>query len=155
RYSTDGSSPEGGASYEGPFTVPDSCRIVLGTAEFDGIKSDLLRITIQNRPGKGPSQRAELDPRAPCRWKKQQKFDDTGSVWTFVERLEKNGAKAQTVTLTAETESGDQLVEFNGAAAGGYDATRLRELCDRAQALVGGQSSLRLKVLRIDFRAGQ
>lgn len=157
RYSTDGSSPESGATYQGAFVVPDACRIVLGIAEADGIKSEVLRVAIQPRPGKGGGggTRWELDPRAPCRWKKQHKLDDTASVWAFVERLEKHGAKAHTLTLTAETDSGDQTVEFNGATEQGYAGGQFRALCDQAQALVGGQSGLRLKVLRVDFETGQ
>src|SRR5262249_10142840 len=121
-------------------------------AEWHGIKSDLLTIGLQ-RDSEGPP--FQLDPRGPCRWKKQHKFDDAASVWAFVERLEKHGARAHSVTLTAETESGNEAVEFIGGLETGYGGSQFRNICDQVQAIVGGQSGLRLKVLRVDFEAGQ
>jgi hypothetical protein len=160
RYSTDGTAPENGATYEGPFTLPDSCRVVLAVAEAEGIKSERLTIRVPRRVGPGGAGAGgvptfELDPSKPCRWKRQHKLDDTASVWAWVEQLEKNGGRAHALTLTAESESGDQTVEFNGAREGGYEGSVLRSLCDHSQAMAGERSSLRLKVLRVDFDRGQ
>ena len=161
RYSTDGTAPENGATYEGPFSLPDSCRVVLAVAEAEGIKSERLTIHVPRRVGPGGGGGGgggptfELDPSKPCRWKRQHKLDDTASVWAWVEQLEKNGGRAHTLTLTAENESGDQTVEFNGASEAGYEGGVLRSLCDRSQAMAGEQSGLRLKVLRVDFDRGQ
>jgi hypothetical protein len=76
-------------------------------------------------------------------------------VWAWVEQLEKNGGRAQTLKLNAENESGDQTVEFIGVSEAGYEGGVLRSLCDRAQAMAGEQSGLRLKVARVDFDRGQ
>lgn len=154
RYSTDGTAPENGATYEGPFTLPDACRVVLAVAEAEGIKSERLTIHVpRRRGGDGPT--FEFDPSKPCRWKRLHKLDDTASVWAWVEQLEKSGGRAHALTLTAENESGDQTVEFNGASEAGYEGSVLRSLCDRSQAMAGEQSGLRLKVLRVDFERGQ
>ncbi len=157
RYTTDGTAPDSGATYEGPFTLPDSCRVVLAIADAEDIKSERLTIHVPRRTGKpgGGGTRFELDPNRPCRWKRQHKLDDTAAVWEWVEQLEKTGGSAHTLTLTAENESGDQTVEFNGAVDSGYRGDALRQLCDRAQAMAGEQSGLRLKVLRVDFERGQ
>ena len=152
RYTSDGSSPDAGAVYEGPFFPPTASRVILAVAEWQGVKSDVLTIGLQRGSERPPFQ---LDAHAPCRWKKQHKLDDTASVWAFVERLEKHGANAHTLSLTAETESGDQTVEFSGASESGYAGASVRGLCDQAQAIVGGPSALRLKVLRVDFSTGQ
>jgi hypothetical protein len=162
RYSTDGTAPENGASYEGPFVLPASCRVVLAVAEAEGIKSERLTINVPRRGpggggggGGGGGIEFQLDPTKPCKWKRQHKLDDTAAVWAWVEQLEKTAGRAQTVALTAESAVGDQTVEFSGAGEGGYSGAQVRELCDRSQVMAGGQSSLRLKVQRVDFERGQ
>jgi len=162
RYSTDGTAPENGATYEGPFMLPELCRVVLAVGEAEGIKSDRLTIHVPRRPGGGGGGGGgggvpvfEFDPNKPCKWKRQHKLDDTASVWAWVEQLEKTGGYAHTITLTAEAETGDQTVEFNGATDAGYAGNILRSLCNGAQGMAGNQSGLRLKVLRVDFDRGQ
>ena len=70
-------------------------------------------------------------------------------------KSEKSGGSAHTLILTAETASGDQSVEFNGANDGGYAGAAVRALCDGAQVMAGEQSGLRLKVARVAFDRGQ
>lgn len=156
RYTTDGSSPENGASYEGPFTIPDGARLVLAVAEAEGIKSEVLRVGVQGKAGTGAEgPRNVLNTLAPCRWKRAQKKDDASAVWAFVDCLEHHGGQAHRLSVTAETETGDQLVEFSGTSPAGYSGDAVRTLCNQLQTLVGGGNRLRLKAGHVDFPQGQ
>lgn len=157
RYSTDGTSPERGATYEGPFTPPASARVVLAFAEAEGLRSEQLSIPLPRRDGPERPPPVIVDARRPCRWRRKErhKLDDTAAVWAFVERLEKSPARAQTLTLVAESPAGDQIVEVRAAREAGYRGEELRGLCSDAQSLAGEHSGLRLTAQCVDFDRGQ
>jgi hypothetical protein len=151
RYSTDGRSPELGSSYDAPFAPPRDCKVVLAVTEVEGIRSKQLRIALPQDDGLGLF---KIDPLEPCRWQKRQKLDDSGAVWKFIEALDKHGGVSYNVKITAESSSGDQILEYLGSRSSGYDAAGLRALCDSLQAIVDG-GALRLDCALTSFPAGQ
>lgn len=155
RYTTDGSSPTtaGFATYDGPIRVPSTCRFVKAMAvapAFD-MNSEIISVPI---PQKGQEDRA-LDPAIPARWNQQTKLDDAGLVWDFIHRLENaKGVSAYDVWLTAESADRQQNVEYSGAIEGGYDASTLRAVSEKLQAIVNG-GTLRMTLGSLGFPTGQ
>jgi len=155
RYTTDGSSPTsaGFATYDGPFRVPENCRIVCARAvcsSYD-LCSETISILI---PQKGQEER-NLNPLIPARWNQQTKLDDPGTVWNFIQQLEKAaGVTAYDISLTAESSDGQQNIEYSGALDGGYDAAVLKSIADRLQEIVS-DGSLRMTIGLLGFPTGQ
>lgn len=155
RYTTDGSSPisVGSATYDGPFRVPEKCRIVCAMAEVSDyhLISEVISFQV---PQKGQGERT-LDPGIPARWKQQTRLDDSGMVWDFIQQLEKTaGVMAYVISLTAESVDGQQNVEYSGALDCGYDAVALKSVAVKLQEIVS-EGSLRMAVGTLGFPTGQ
>ena len=155
RYTTDGSSPTsaGHAIYDGPIRVPAACRVVcaMAVASAYELSSEQIRIQI---PQKGEETRT-VDPQIPAKLKLQQKLDDNGAVWNLIEQLGKApGVTVNDISLTAESASGQQHVEFMGSTDVGYDASTLKGLADRLVA-TAGEGTLRMQVSTFNFSTGQ
>jgi len=155
RYTTDGSSPTtaGYATYDGPFRVPPTCRVICAMAvapAFD-LNSETIRAQI---PQKGQEERT-LDPVKPARWNQQTRFDDAGAVWDLIGRLEKvSGVVAFDINVTAESTDGRQNLEYTGAIEGGYGAAALKTMAEKLQEIVS-DGSLRMAVGSLGFPTGQ
>jgi hypothetical protein len=156
RYTTDATSPEGRgyATYDGPVRVPERCRVVRAMAVHEelALSSEIVAVQI---PQAGSGQRPPIDLKAPARWTKQTKLDDTAAVWEFVDRLAKNpGVLALDVGITAESPSGNEHVDYSGAVEEGYTAEILTRSANTLQGLVGA-GSLRMLVGGLRFPTGQ
>lgn len=156
RYTTDGSSPAsaGAATYDGAFRVPANCRVVcaLAVAADYGLNSEAIRIPI---PQQGQEARPPIDVARPARWTQQARLDDAGSVWDFLQRLERcAGVTAHYISLTAESADGQQNVEYSGALEDGYDAPAAKLVAERLQEIVS-DGSLRMNVGSLAFPTGQ
>ncbi|MBU0657159.1 MAG: DUF499 domain-containing protein [Gammaproteobacteria bacterium] len=154
-YTTDGSSPSGAGSaiYDGPFRVPDKCRVVcaMAVSSVYDLNSETIRIQI---PQKGQEERT-LDPKIPARWNQRTKLDDSGAVWDFIQRQEKvSGISAYEILITAESSDGQQNLEYSGALEGGYDAAALKTIAEKLQEIVSG-GSLRMTIGSLGFPTGQ
>lgn len=155
RYTTDGSSPTsaGHAIYDGPIRVPAGCRVVcaMAVANAYDLNSEQIRVQI---PQKGEETRT-VDPQIPAKFRLQQRFDDNGAVWNFIEQLGKTpGVTVNDISLTAESANGQQHVEFMGSADAGYDASALKALADRLVE-TAGDGALRMQVSTFNFATGQ
>lgn len=154
-YTTDGSSPTsvGSAIYNGPFRVPDKCRIVcaMAVSSVFNLNSETVRIQI---PKKGQEERT-LDPTIPARWNQLTKLDDSGAVWDIIQRLERaSGVSVYDINLTAESSDGQQIVDYSGALDDGYDAAALKSVTEKLQEIVGG-GNLRMTIGSLGFPTGQ
>ncbi len=152
RYSTDGSSPRNGAVYDGPFPIPPHCRVVLATAECEGVTAQELRIEV--RPEEDADLGPIVDPHAACRWKKRFKIDDTGSVWKFIEAMETYHARAKDLAIVVSIGQDTETLEYLGSKPEGFDGAGVRRLCDQLQEALGG-GELRLKTSQLHFGMGQ
>ena len=155
RYTTDGSSPTsaGHAIYDGLIRVPAACRVVcaMAVANAYDLYSEPIRIQI---PQKGEETRA-VEPQIPAKLRLQQRYDDNGAVWNFIEQLDKvAGVTVNDISLTAESANGQQHVEFMGSADNGYDAKALKALADRLVE-TAGEGALRMQVSTFSFATGQ
>jgi hypothetical protein len=156
RYTTDGTSPTtgGSAAYDGPFRVPDNCRVVCAMAvcsEYN-LNSEQISISI---PQRGQQTGSVVDPQRPARWTQQKKLDDPGAVWDLIQRLEKTAeVRVYDISLTADSSDGHQNVEYSGAVDGGYDAAAVKGIAERLQDIVGG-GSLRMTIGSLGFSTGQ
>ena len=160
RYTTDGSSPTsvGTATYDGPFRVPAKCRIVCAMAVCTayGLNSEPIRITI---PQNGDPVLPPINLTHPARWTQQTKLDDAGAVWDIIQRLEQAGSSgvgivARDISLTAESEDGQQNVEYSGALDSGYAASAVKTVAEKLQEIVS-DGSLRMSVGSLEFPSGQ
>ena len=156
RYTTDGSSPTsvGTATYDGPFRVPANCRIVcaMAVASDYGLNSEVIRIDV---PQKGGAERPPIDLTYPARWTQQTKLDDVSAVWDIIGRLElAAGAIAHDISLTAESDDGQQNVEYSGALDSGYDAAAVKAVAQKLQEIVSG-GGLRMTIGSLAFPTGQ
>ena len=160
RYTTDGSSPTsvGTATYDGPFRVPANCRIVcaMAVSATYGLNSEPIRITI---PQRGDPVLPPINLTHPARWTQQTKLDDAGAVWDIIQRLEQAGGGgvaivAHDISLTAESEDGQQNVEYSGALDSGYVASAVKTVAERLQEIVSA-GSLRMSVGSLEFPSGQ
>ena len=155
KYSTDGTPPDSphAAKYAGPVRVPDKCRVftAIASAPTYDLRSEQVTISI---PKKGEEDRT-IDPTKPAQWRGRTKLDDAGSVWDFLSRMEKAGTvTAFDISLTAESDDGQQNLEYSGSLDAGYDAAALKAIADSMQAMVGS-NSLRMTVSRLAFSSGQ
>jgi len=156
RYTTDATSPEGRgyATYDGPVRVPEKCRVVRAMAVHEDLElsSEIVAIQI---PQAGAGQKPPIDLKAPARWTKQTKLDDTAAVWDFVDRLAKNPhVLAIDVGITAESPNGNEHVDYSGAVEEGYTADILTRRANTLQELVGA-GSIRMLVGGLLFPTGQ
>ena len=156
RYTTDGSSPTsvGTATYDGPFRVPASCRIVcaMAVASEYGLNSEVIRIDV---PQRGGAERLPIDLTCPARWTQQTRLDDVSAVWDIIGRLElAAGAIAHDISLTAESADGQQNVEYSGALDSGYDAAAVKTVAHKLQEIVSG-GGLRMAIGSLAFPTGQ
>lgn len=152
-YTTDGRSPEYGASYDAPFTAPEACTVVLAVTDVEGIKSKTLKVPIPKGTGGGGGL-FEIDPHKPCMWSHRHKLDDSGATWKFIEEMAKHIVTAFDTIIKVENGTGDQTIEYLGSRAEGYTSENLRELCDALQQLVG-PGTVRLECARTRFASGQ
>lgn len=155
RYTTDGSSPTStsAATYNGMIRVPGNGRVVcaIATASAYGLQSETVRVQI---PQKGEEERG-LDPKLPAKWNQSTRLDDSGAVWDFIGRLEKEeGILAFDIGLTAESVDGQQNLEYSGTLDGGYGAAAIRAVAEKLQEVVG-TGSLRMNVGQLSFDTGQ
>ena len=156
RTTTDGSSPTntGAATYDGPFRVPTTCRIVCAMAVCAAyeLSSEVIRIII---PQQGQGERPPINLIQPARWTRQARLDDASAVWDFLQRLElASGVVAHEISLTAESADGMQNVEYSGALESGYDAAAAKVVAEQLQAIVS-TGSLRMSVGSLAFPSGQ
>lgn len=156
RCTTDGSSPAsmGFATYDGPFRVPEKCRVVCAVAVASGhdLNSETIRISI---PQPGTDLRPPIDLTIPARWNQKTKLDDAGAVWNFIQRMG-NAARvsAYDISLTAESTDGQQNIEYSGALEGGYDGIALKSVAEKLQEIVSG-TNLRMTIGSLGFATGQ
>jgi hypothetical protein len=160
RYTTDGSAPTsvGTATYDGPIRVPANCRVVCALAVHSGynLNSEAVRIPI---PQRGQTTRPPIDLVQPARWTQQTRLDDASAVWDFVQHLEQAPTvRSHVIGLTAESEDGQQNVEYSGALDAGYDGAAIKAMAQRLLDIVSVQDhvgSLRLTVGSLSFITGQ
>jgi hypothetical protein len=160
RTTTDGSSPTnaGATTYDGTFRVPANCRVVCAmavVAAYD-LSSEILRIAI---PQQGQETLPPIDLTRRARWNQQTKLDDAGAVWDFLQRLSAVSGEGVTVyahdiSLTAESDDGQQNVEYSGALEAGYDAVAAKAVAEQLQAIVSN-GSLRMSIGSLAFPTGQ
>jgi len=155
RFTTDGSSPShsGAAVYDGPIRVPENCRIICACAVAPelGLTSEKLTVNI---PKRGEEERT-IDPQRPARWTARTKLDESGQVWEFLAQFEKSPqATAHDLSLTAESENGQQVLDYTGSRPEGYAAVDLRQLSEKLQEIVA-TTTLRMTVGSLSFPSGQ
>lgn len=156
RYTTDGSSPtnQGAAIYDGNIRVPEGCRVICAVASHDeyGLNSEQIRVPI---PKRGEGEKDLIDPTKPARWTEISKFDDSGAVWNFIQRFEKaKSLRAYDISLTADSDDGQQNLEYSGALDNGFDATEIKSIAETLQMVVGG-GGIRLTIGALEFPSGQ
>jgi hypothetical protein len=158
RYTTDGSAPQnaGAATYSGPIRVPAGTRVICAMAQASAhaLASPPVTISI---PQKGEETR-RIDPIKPAVWRGVIRFDDAGTTWDFIRRLEAvtpaGSVKAHDVRLAAESEDGSQVAEYQGSIEGGYTGGAIKAVAEALQTL-SGRGSLRLTAGSLGFATGQ
>jgi hypothetical protein len=157
RYTTDGSSPTnvGVATYDGAFRTPEKCRVVRAVAVSSQYDLYSEPVTVKIPPmGVGPDP-VIIDPILPTLWKQQTKLDDSAAVWDFIQRLDQSpDVSAFAISLIADSNDGQQTIDYSGAVGGGFDAQAITVVAEKLQEIVEG-GSLRMSVGSIGFPTGQ
>ena len=157
RYTTDGSAPTNSGSYavyDGRARVPANTRVLQAVAVADsyGLASEVLRVQV---PQTNAPNQPQLDLAKPATWRQRLKLDDAGSVWTFLQQLEKlPDVTAHDLALRVHGPDGNEMLEFMGSLQAGYTGAALSALAKSLQALVP-QSDLRLACGSLQFPTGQ
>jgi hypothetical protein len=116
------------------------------------LSSEVVAIQI---PQAGAGQKPPINLKAPARWTKQTKLDDTAAVWDFVDRIGKSlHVLAVDVGITAESPNGNEHVDYSGAVEEGYTAELLTRKANALQELVGA-GTLRMLIGGLRFPTGQ
>lgn len=153
RYTTDGSDPKvAGATYEGPFPIPEGAQFVLAYAEEDGVLSDVARYLVPRGDGEV---KLEIDKSRPADWSRRHGYNSTRDAYEFLERLKKYSATASGVGLTVIGEGGDQ----GWAELQFYERMRLTpeqiEKCLEAMRAVQTSGQVRLTATEVHLPSGQ
>ena len=152
RYTTDGSDPRVvGATYEGPFTVPEGSPVVLAYAERDGIESEIERIPINwERP-----EEVKVDPAVPALWKRRQQTESTKESYEFLERAKKYHARAAGLTITIGGEGGVkewiELTTYEDKQV----APHLIEECLQSLRKIQTEGQVKMEAKSLSFDSGQ
>jgi hypothetical protein len=96
KYTTDGSDPTiKGATYNAPFSVPESSHLVLAVAERNGVVSNQEKLNIDDYRKNS----VKLDPSKKVTWKHSHRNLTKRKAYSFIERLKKFKGTAYGVTI--------------------------------------------------------
>jgi len=157
RYTTDGSSPTsaGASTYDGPIRVPDTCRVICAVAISSEYSLNSETIKIQIPQGASGSSDTSIDKTQPATWASKTKLDEAGAVWDFIGKLEKtNQAIVHDITLTAESDDGNVVLDYAGSKEEGYGAAEVKDIAEQLQKMVGS-GTLRMTLAKTKFSTGQ
>ncbi|MPZ42202.1 MAG: DUF499 domain-containing protein [Betaproteobacteria bacterium] len=151
RYTTDGSEPRSfGATYEAPFVIPKSTRLVLAAAEKNGVQSDVLRVDIDwnEQPGERP-----IDREKPALWRPQHGFElsTTRASYGFIARLRQFEAEAGSVSIRI---LGTQWVEFALEDSIRVNGARMEQAVEYLRSFVA-EGEVNLVARYVAFPTGQ
>ncbi|MCL4561934.1 MAG: DUF499 domain-containing protein [Chloroflexi bacterium] len=108
-YTTDGSDPKlAGATYEGPFLVPEGALLVLVYAERDGVASQVERINVPVGGGGGGGLPMIVDPKRPALWTRSIDLQSTKESYEYIELAKKHQAIFLGMKVTIMGEGGDK-----------------------------------------------
>ena len=153
RYTTDGSDPKvHGASYEGPFLIPASCRYLMAYGEKEGVQSLVEKIDMDQYRQK----KVVIDPLKPATWNCRNSVQNITAkpAFDFVERLTKFGGKAESVDLSVIANNDTAEVSYTAAAEHRMDGESLAGVIRSLQGLMEG-SQIIINVEKVKFEKGQ
>lgn len=152
KYTTDGSDPKvAGATYEGPFAIPNGSPMVLAYAERDTIASQVERVPISWEK----DEEVQIDPHLPATWKRRQQTDSTKATYTMLDNLKKYQAEAIGIAVTiggeATVKEWVELTMFEEKQV----APELIEACLEALRRVQADGQVKIDTKALHFNTGQ
>jgi len=151
KYTTDGSDPKNmGATYNSPFSVPESSPFVLAIAERNGVSSNQEKINVNDYRKKT----VNIDPAQKVIWKRKHDNLTTRDAFSFIERLKKFQGTAYGVTIDIQSNNDDQDISYTAADSLGIQGESFETIVKQLQSILNG-SKLFLNIERIEFEKGQ
>ena len=153
RYTTDGSDPKvHGASYEGPFLIPASCRYLMAYGEKDGVQSPVEKVDMEQYR----QQKVVIDPVKPAIWHcgRTVKSITAKPAFDFIERLKKFGGQAESVDLSVLANDETADITYTTNEQHRLDGERLSNVVGNLQGLMAG-SQIVINVEKVKFDKGQ
>jgi hypothetical protein len=146
RYSTDGSQPDNGAVYAGPFEIPKGTICVLAIAKKGNVSSKPVRLDIEDK-GEVP-----IDPGRPVSWKRHFSLDNTKEAYEFLKRLQKCCACALNVRVLIEADN--RWVEITFDREFSLEGAKIETAINQLRQLLS-QGNVTIEVEKLDFVKGQ
>lgn len=151
KYTTDGSDPTiKGATYNAPFSVPESSHLVLAIAERNGVSSNQEKINIDDYR----KNTVKLDPSKKVIWKHRHHNLTKRKAYTFIERLIKFKGTAYGVSIDIQSSDEDQDISYTASDKVSIHGEVFEKIVQQLQSILKG-SQLFLNIERIEFEKGQ
>ena len=151
RYTTDGSDPKiSGGTYDGPFAAPEGTRIVLAISEKDGIVSEQLSRPIAEKPEVEP-----IDRTGPVVWRPSPKpfeFQETRTVYGFINRLKKHHASAGGLCFSAQVDNTWGELRLSEDVA--LDGEHVEQAVEHLRSLVP-EGEISIEATHVKYESGQ
>ncbi len=147
KYTTDGSHPSQGATYEGAFVVPKGTQVVLAEAEKNGIVSLKFSMQIDWKD----TGVIKVDPKKPALWKREQSPKTTKDSYEFLRLMEKYQAKAGGVRINL---AGQRWAELNFDPDMRLDSKQLSDFIDTLRKVIP-DAEVAIEAPGIEFPTGQ
>jgi hypothetical protein len=151
-YTTDGSNPKtAGATYEGPFTIPQGSAVLLAYAEREGIESEVLRVSVDWER----DEEVKVGPALPATWKRQQHTPSTKESYELLNRLKNFHASIVGLTITIGGEGGTkEWIELRT-----YEEKQVEpdliEACLEVLRKIQGDGQVKIEAKSLHFQTGQ
>lgn len=153
-YTTDGSDPKlAGATYDGPFRVPEGAQLVLAYAQRGGIESQVERVNVP-RGGDGLPP-VVIDPNRPAVWMKSFDLQSTKETYECIERAKKYQAVFSGIRVTIMGEgAGKEWIELQTYEEKLVTPELLEEVLENLRKLQGS-GQVQLGATALHFIRGQ
>jgi hypothetical protein len=148
KYSTDGSDPlSAGGVYDSPVEIPDPVKIVVATAEKQGIRSETKTIRVPEKTAGG----AIIDKSLPAVWNKRLKKQSTAEVFEWLNLLKKHQFELSELALAI---NGDKWIAIDTDAQLIFTHEQVSNMLVFLQDILT-EGELNLEAGKLHFKTGQ
>ena len=146
RYTTDGSNPKtNGGSYENPFVVTKSTKMVLAVGESGGEFSEELKLNIKW------DESDPIDLEKPAKWNRRHEPNTTKDSYELIDKLKKYEGIASGLHILI---SGKEWIELSVDPKLEFDGNRLESILEALRGIYN-DGEINIEINSIRFPSGQ